>query len=489
MSSVALVYPHQLFAENLAVQGVDHVILVEDPLFFKQFSFHRQKLILHRASMQKYAARLRATGKIVQTIEASGLNHSRDIAAHLARQGFQHAQMVEPCDDWLSRRISNGLAEHGVALTVLPDPSFLTPEPIIQEFDLQNKRLFFTKFYIDQRKRLGILLEEDGTPTGGTWSFDQENRKRLPSHVVPPYIHPSQENSYVIEARNYVAQNFPDSIGLDIDFRYPIDSEAATEWLEAFISERLAGFGDYEDAISKEHDFLFHSLLTPMLNIGLLTPQQVVDAALLQADSIPMNSLEGFLRQVIGWREFMRLGYLTRGREMRTRNFWGFTRRIPASFYNGTTGIEPVDTVIRRVLRHGYCHHIERLMILGNFMLLCEFDPNEVYRWFMELFIDSYDWVMVPNVYAMSQYADGGGITTKPYLSGSNYVLKMSDFRKGEWCSTWDALYWRFVSRNQEFFSRNPRLAQTAHLARRMGDKMEHHLRVADEYLASLDRS
>ena len=267
MCSVALVYPHQLFADNPVIQGVDHVILVEDPLYFKQYSFHRQKLILHRASMQKYAARLRASRKIVHTVEANELSHSADIASHLARQGFQHVKMVEPCDDWLSRRISKGLTEHDIALTVLPDPSFLTPEPIIQEFDRQNKRRFFTKFYIEQRKRLGILLEADGTPKGGTWSFDQENRKRLPSHVVPPYIHPSQEDSYVVEARKYVSENFPSTIGSDADFRYPIDSAAATDWLDAFISERMAAFGDYEDAISKEHDFLFHSLLTPMLNI------------------------------------------------------------------------------------------------------------------------------------------------------------------------------------------------------------------------------
>ena len=171
MCSVALVYPHQLFADNPVIQGVDHVILVEDPLYFKQYSFHRQKLILHRASMQKYAARLRASRKIVHTVEANELSHSADIASHLARQGFQHVKMVEPCDDWLSRRISKGLTEHDIALTVLPDPSFLTPEPIIQEFDRQNKRRFFTKFYIEQRKRLGILLEADGTPKGGTWSI------------------------------------------------------------------------------------------------------------------------------------------------------------------------------------------------------------------------------------------------------------------------------------------------------------------------------
>jgi deoxyribodipyrimidine photolyase-related protein len=196
--------------------------------------------------------------------------------------------------------------------------------------------------------------------------------------------------------------------------------------------------------------------------------------------------LEGFIRQVIGWREFIRLVYLTHGREQRTRNFWGLTRGIPTAFYNGTTGIEPVDTVIRRVLRTGYCHHIERLMILGNFLLLCDITPNAVYQWFMELFIDAYDWVMVPNVYGMSQHADGGLMTTKPYISGSSYVLKMSDFKRGPWCAVWDALYWRFIDRHADFFAANPRMAVMVKMKEKLGGRLKEHLGVADAFLHKL---
>jgi deoxyribodipyrimidine photolyase-related protein len=159
---------------------------------------------------------------------------------------------------------------------------------------------------------------------------------------------------------------------------------------------------------------------------------------------------------------------------------------MPPAFYEGTTGIEPVDTVIRRVLRHAYCHHIERLMILGNFMLLCEIDPTAIYRWFMELFIDAYDWVMVPNVYGMSQHADGGRITTKPYLSGSSYVLKMSNFPKGAWCPVWDALYWRFIHRHRAFFASNPRMSVMAAQCQRMGTRLEDHLQTAERFLSGL---
>jgi deoxyribodipyrimidine photolyase-related protein len=256
--------------------------------------------------------------------------------------------------------------------------------------------------------------------------------------------------------------------------------------LQQFIQQRLSGFGDYEDAISREHTVLFHSVLTPMLNIGLLSPQQVLDAVLMEQQRIPINALEGFVRQIIGWREYMRLVYRTMGTAQRTRNYWNHTRPLPKSFYDGTTGIEPIDHTIRRVLCYGYCHHIERLMILGNFMLLCEFHPDAIYQWFMEMFVDAYDWVMVPNVYGMSQHADGGAITTKPYISGSSYVLKMSDYKKGPWCDVWDGLYWRFIDRNRSFFESNPRMKVMTGQLDRMGDKLKKHRDIADTFLSNL---
>lgn len=193
------------------------------------------------------------------------------------------------------------------------------------------------------------------------------------------------------------------------------------------------------------------------------------------------------MAQVTGWREFIRGVYELKGRDQRTINFWKFRRKIPRSFYNGTTGILPVDTVIKKVLNTGYCHHIERLMVLGNFMLLCEFDPDEVYRWFMELFIDSYDWVMVPNVYGMSQFADGGIMSTKPYISSSNYLRKMGDFSGGDWESLWDALFWRFMSSHPDFFNRNPRMRM---LLKTFGKKPDYEknkiFSIAEDYLNSL---
>ena len=224
-----------------------------------------------------------------------------------------------------------------------------------------------------------------------------------------------------------------------------------------------------------------------MLNIGLLNPSDVVARALEEHESVSMNSLEGFVRQVIGWREYMRLVYRHYGVQQRTKNYWQHHRPLPRSFYDGTTGIDPVDHSIRRVLKYGYCHHIERLMVLGNFMLLCEFSPDAIYQWFMEMFVDAYDWVMVPNVYGMSQHADGGMITTKPYISGSAYVLKMSDFKKGDWCPIWDALYWNFIAKHRDFFSSNPRMSVMTGQLDRMGDKLQQHQRTAEAFLSRLD--
>ena len=205
------------------------------------------------------------------------------------------------------------------------------------------------------------------------------------------------------------------------------------------------------------------------------------------ANNIPVNSLEGFVRQVLGWREYIRAVYETQGVKQRTANYWQHTRPIPKALWEGSTGIEPIDDAIGRLLKTGYNHHIERLMILGNFMLLCEFDPNEVYRWFMEMYIDSYDWVMVPNVYGMSQYADGGLMSTKPYISGSSYVLKMSNYSKGNWCAVWDALFWRFIYKHKEKFAKNPRMSMMAVQVSKMDqDKLNQHLSIAENFLAGL---
>ncbi len=354
-----------------------------------------------------------------------------------------------------------------------------------------KKKTYFQKdFYIQQRKQRKLLLEADGKPTGGKWNFDEENRMRFAKKEVVPIVHFPAENSYTTEAKEYAQQHFSKNYGTaEASYFYASSFKEAEEWLNDFLKNRFEKFGIYEDAIVANEIILHHSMLTPMLNTGLLTPQQILDAAINHAKKydIPLNSVEGFIRQIIGWREFIRIVYEREGSKQRTTNYWKFKRTIPASFWTGTTGIPPIDITIRKVLQTGYCHHIERLMVLGNFMLLCEFDPDEVYKWFMELFIDAFDWVMVPNVYGMTQFADGGLMTTKPYISSSNYLMKMSDYEKGDWQQVWDGLFWRFMHIHRDFFLQNPRLGMLVRTFDKMSEeKRSTHLVNAEKYLSSI---
>jgi len=483
--SVLLLYPHQLYRDHAALQSASVVWLIEDPLFFSHYAFHSKKLILHRASMKNFAHDLVKKGKFVRYVDALKLTNSQQIAEILSSEGVDAAQAIEPNDAWLKSRVQHGCDKHGIRLNWVPDPAFLTSHEVQRNWLGDRQKFPFTDFYRQQRTRLGYLMEGK-KPSGGKWTFDTENRKKLPKGIEIPEPWKPVEHSSVDEAKKYVRRAFPNALGDADGFAYPISHADAESWLEHFLKDRFASFGDYEDAIDREQTFLFHSVLTPMLNIGLLTPKQVVDGALAFVDTYPLNSVEGFIRQVIGWREFVRMIYLHVGRLQRTRNYWNFDKPMPAALYTGTTGIVPIDRVIDRVMKHAYCHHIERLMVLGNFFVLCEIDPDEVYRWFMELFIDAYDWVMVPNVYGMSQYADGGLMTTKPYISGSSYILKMSNFEKGPWCPIWDALYWRFIAMHRDFFKSNPRMSVMVSQLEKMGSKLSEHQRVANDFLNRL---
>ena len=493
MNEVTILFPHQLFRDNPAVAKGRSIYLVEEYLYFRQYTFHKAKLHFHRATMKAHADWLTTCGFEVQYIDTEDPRSDiRLLVDDLSQGGVTKIFYIDPVDQWLDQRLVSRARQHSVQLESHETPMFLSSEMEIQEWFKGRKRYFHNNFYIQQRKSLGILLEGADSPSGGQWSFDADNRKRYPKAKLPPHVDfpPNRAQSKFVadEMENLFANN-PGV--LDPERSFPLTHDQARQWLDQFLEDRFMEFGAYEDAIVDRQSFLHHSLLSPLLNVGLLTPGEVVARALEFAGEhdVPMNSLEGFVRQVIGWREFIRGVYVAAGSRQRTTNFWNFKRKIPPAFWTGTTGIYPVDSVIQKVLHTGYAHHIERLMVLGNFMLLCEFDPHEVYRWFMELFVDAYDWVMVPNIYGMSQYADGGLMTTKPYLSGSNYLMKMSDYPKGEWQQTWDALFWRFIDSHREFFVNNHRSSMMVRNLDKMDPlKRTHLLEKAESYLKMLDR-
>ncbi len=489
--NTGILFPHQLFEHNALVNKCDTIYLVEEWLFFKQYNFHKQKIAFHRASMKFYESYLQSKNINVVYIDSfSELADVRKLIPHLKSVGIASFEYVDTTDNWLEQRIASSCKRHKVKANWHISPLFLNASEENNIYFSDKKRLFQTDFYKHQRKSKNILLEENHKPIGGNWTYDDENRLKYPKGKTPPKINFLKPNIFYVEAIAYTEKYFSKNYGkLNNNFIYPTTYSDTKIWLDDFLKSRFLEFGAYEDAIVSNESYLHHSVLTPMLNAGLITPKYIIDETLLYAANheIPLNSLEGFIRQIIGWREFIRAVYELKGNEERTKNYWGFKRKIPPSFWNGTTGIEPLDTTIKQLLETGYCHHIERLMVLGNFMLLCEFDPDEVYRWFMEMFIDAYDWVMVPNVYGMSQFADGGLMATKPYISGSNYLMKMSDYKKGNWQPIWDGLFWRFMHTHRDFFLQNPRLGMLVKTFDKMPvEKKQLHLNTANKFLDTI---
>jgi deoxyribodipyrimidine photolyase-related protein len=465
---VRLLLSNQLFEQHLRAVDGTCFVLVEHDLLVSQHPFHAHALVLRRAALTAFGERLRDKGFRVETVLARpDRSTDEQLLALLERLRPDHLAWYEPVDDWIERDLLAVAARVGVVPQVLPTPAFCTTTAQVHD-QLGGRRPRMQHFYEFQRRRLDLLMDGD-RPAGGRWSFDTENRRKLPRDVAVPEVSLPAPDRHVRDAVAWVRTEHPDAPGDPGTFAWPTTHAQARTWLEEFVQHRLRDFGPYEDAISAGQPWLFHSAVSPALNLGLLDPLEVVRAALDHADSVvgtveevPLSGLEGFVRQVVGWREYMRGVYVVHGRRLRTRNLLGLDRPLPQGFWDGTTGLAPVDLVVGRVLERGWCHHIERLMVLGNAMLLLRVDPDEVYRWFSAMFVDAYDWVMVPNVYAMSQFAGGELVTTKPYVSGSNYLRKMSDLPPGEWREDWDALFWTFVRDHLDGFARNPRSSMMA---------------------------
>ena len=459
--SINIIFPNQLFEDSVVIENKKTTYLIEEYLFFKQYNFHKQKILFHRDSMKNYFDYLINMGLNVKYINS--FDDESDIRIFLNNISSNEINIYNPVDNWLEKRIISSCLKSNIKINIHENPLFLTKKnELTPFFSPTKKKLFQTSFYKNQRIKFNILLNNENKPEGGKWTYDDLNRKKYTKNKKTPNIDYSflKSNSYD-DSTKYVSKYFSKNYGeLNDSQLYPTDFKTSKQWFNNFLKTRFNEFGTYEDAILINESIINHSILSPLVNSGLLNPKYILEESIkfYKKNNIPLNSVEGFIRQIIGWREFIRGVYVCKGSEERTKNYWNFKRKIPKSFYNGSTGIDPVDDTIKKVNKSGYANHIERLMILGNFMVLCEFDPDEVFKWFMELFIDSYDWVMVPNVYGMSQFADGGLMSTKPYISSSNYIIKMSNYKKGDWSEIWDGLFWSFMDKQREFFKKNPRM-------------------------------
>ena len=487
----SIVLPNQLFKESLFHKKHFKIFMVEEHLFFNQYKFHKQKISFHRATMKFYYDYLNKFGCDIEYVESfSKESNIQVLVEKINFLGYEIIEIYDPVDYLIGKRLKKTCNELNIKLIIHETKLFINTSEELKGFFKESKKKFFqTSFYKSERKKRNVLIDDNGKPEGGEWTYDILNRKKFPKDKIPPKIINPEKNVYVLESEGYVDKYFKNNYGSLGQFIYPTTIEESEKWFNNFLQERFNNFGDYEDAIVKDNLTLNHSILSPLMNVGFITPNKVISDSLQYSykNDIPINSSEGFIRQIMGWREFIRGIYSVKGTFERTRNYWGFNRKIPASFYTGNTGIEPIDDSIKKVLKTGYLHHIERLMVLGNFMMLCEFDPDEVYKWFMELFIDSYDWVMVPNVYGMSQFADGGLMSTKPYISSSNYIYKMSDYKKNEWDKTWDGLFWKFMDKHRDFFIKNPRLRMLINTFDKMDPiKKETHLINGEKFLKKI---
>jgi deoxyribodipyrimidine photolyase-related protein len=489
VTGMLVILGNQLFpTEHLPPPEAGPVFMAEDVGLCTYEKHHQQKIVLFLAAMRAYADELRDAGYDVNYVTLDTTDerpYESKLRAALEASGERRISHFEVEDKAMERRLREFAAAEGLQREELASPMFLCSRGEFAEFAAGDSRLLMGEFYKRQRRRLGILVGDDGEPTGGRWSFDADNRKKLPRSITPPTIPPPSRTGHVEVLVPLVERAFPEHPGRADEFWWPTTRQQALAWLDDFIDVRLACFGPYEDAMTTRSATVFHSLLSPCLNLGLLTPGEVIDRVLTRVGDAPLQSLEGFVRQVIGWREFVRGIYREFGDRQEASNFWSHERELTAAWYEGTTGIPPLDDTIRTAQRLGWTHHIPRLMVVGNLMTLCEIRPATAHRWFMEMYVDSSEWVMGPNVYGMGLYSDGGIFATKPYICGSNYLLKMSDYSKGPWCDVVDGLYWRFIDRHRDFFAGNPRLALMPRALDRLNaDRRRAIFAAADEFLA-----
>ena len=458
-----MVLGNQLFPlDQQLITSDTTIFMAEDLGLCSEVKHHKSKIALFFIAMRSYRDNLEANGYKVHYMDYKNNFNSGYIdklKAYICEHSIEELTFYEIEDKPFEKLLYKLINDLKLNYTELSSPMFIDSRESFAQFSKDKKFLLQGNYYKKNRKEYGYLTE-DNKPVGGKWSFDEMNRLKLPKdYKIPslPNLPPHKDQAEVFK---FINENFSDHPG-SLDVYTPYTNKQAKEWLTEFFTQRFNDFGPYEDAIVENEHFLLHSVLSSSLNLGLITPKYVVEEAIKYADinNIPINSIEGFIRQIMGWREFIRGIYQNYSEVMINKNYWKHKRKMNDSWYEGTTGVPPLDNAIIGAKKYGYTHHINRLMILSNMMNMCEIHPDEIYKWFMEMFIDSSEWVMVPNVYGMGTFADGGVFATKPYICGSSYMLRMSNFKKGAWCNAVDGLYWQFIERNREFFSANPRLS------------------------------
>lgn len=494
---IVIILPNQLFELNKLVNRNSFVYIYEHPLYFTYYKYHKLKLILHRATMKQYYDYLIK----IYRCKVKYIEYSYDIFKLFKKFNNKRIDMFDPVDHDLAKEFKSLSKKNNIELFMHDTPLFMCKINDLTSYINNHNKYHQTTFYIWQRQRLNILLTKDNKPIGGRWTYDTENRLPFPHNFNMDTKFKVNNDKHVIDAQIYINKYFKNNPGAT-DFYLPITHSDSNKHLKNFIKFKLNCFGPYQDSVSKHIIFGCHSVLSPLLNIGLVTPSQVITKVLKYYEKhktiLKLSSVEGFIRQIIGWREYMRMIYMFEFKKLITNNYFDHHRKLNNDWYTANINIEPVNDIIKKVLKYGYAHHIERLMYLGNFMLLSEIDPTEIYKWFM-IFIDAYPWVMAPNVYGMSQFSSGFLLSTRPYFSSSNYINKMSDYHKNnslikidlnnkkyEWYEIWNSLYYNFIFNNKKKFAKNYALASgVTHWNNKSKSEQNKLLKLANIYLTS----
>jgi deoxyribodipyrimidine photolyase-related protein len=480
----------------------DVVLMVEVADETTYAPHHPKKIVLILSAMRHFAAELRAEGVTVDYVTLDGPANTGSFAGELSRAVARHGAdtviVTEP-GEWRveqDMRAWNGAV--GAAVEIRADDRFLCTRAAFASWAEGRKQLRMELFYREMRKRTGVLMDGD-QPVGGQWNFDKDNRKALPKGLTAPDFEGFDPDEITAEVLDLVGRRFANHFG-DLDgFRFPVTRDQALRVLDRFVDTCLARFGDYQDAMAVSQPFLFHSLIAPALNIGLLRPREVIDRveAAYQDGRAPLNAVEGFIRQILGWREYVRGIYWLKMPDYRETNAFGADRPLPGFYWSGETEMRCLAEAIGQTRREAYAHHIQRLMVTGCFALLIGADPDAVNEWYLAVYADAFEWVQLPNTHGMVLHADGGYLGSKPYAASGKYIDRMSDYcgqcrynvkeTVGETACPFNALYWHFLERHGDRLRANPRMGMIYRTWDRFDDgKRRAILSRAEDVLATL---
>ena len=480
-------------------RATDVVVMAEVRAETDYVAHHPKKIAFLFAAMRKHAERLRADGWDVRYAMLDDPDNAQSIPGELIRRaqetGAEEVLATEPGEF----RLISALEDCPVPVHLFPDDRFLCSHAEFEAWAEGRKELRMEWFYREMRRKTGLLMDGD-KPVGGKWNFDHDNRKPPKAGLDPSGPMAFAPDATVEGVLDLVRDQFGNRYGATDDFWFATEPGQARRALAHFVRHSLPTFGDFQDAMVTGQPYMFHALLSPYINAGLLGWREVCEAAVqaYEDGDAPLNAVEGFVRQIIGWREYIRGVYFLEGPDYPRRNALRHDRDLPEFYWTAETDMHCMKECIGATMDNAYAHHIQRLMVTGNFALLAGLDPQQVSEWYLIVYADAYEWVESPNVVGMSQFADGGVVASKPYVSGGNYINRMSDYcghcaykvsqKTGDGACPFNLLYWHFLDRHRDRFEGNPRMAQMY----RTWDRMDEDRRATviadgDAMLARLD--